>query len=86
MKLPDFILRFIGRRISDKLNLKEDKNMDTKPWYQSKGVITGIVTGLMGIYLSLAPQLHWPAVPNWIFSILGAIGVYARVSADTKIG
>lgn len=87
MKLPDFIYRFIGRRIADRLDLKEVKDMDdTKKWYQSKGVIAGIVTGLMGIYLTLAPQLHWPVVPEWIFSILGAMGVYSRVTADTKIG
>lgn len=59
---------------------------DTKPWYKSKGVWTGIATGLMGIYLSLAAQHHWPAVPEWIFVILGTLGIYSRVTADTKIG
>lgn len=86
MKLPDFVLRFIGREIASKANLQEGYMDDTKKWFQSKGVWTGIVTGLMGTYLALAPQFHWPAIPEWVFTILGAIGVYTRITADTKIG
>lgn len=58
----------------------------TKKWYQSKGVWTGVVTGLMGIYLAVAPAAGFPAVPEWIFAILGGMGIYTRVVADSKIG
>lgn len=59
--------------------------METKPWYVSKGVWTGIVTGVLGVYATLALQFHWPAVPDWIFTILGAMGIYSRVNATTTI-
>jgi hypothetical protein len=79
------LAKLAGKFISSKIKL-EDKMDDTKKWYLSKGVWTGIVTALMGLYLSLAPQLHLPAVPEWIFALLGAVGVYTRVSANAKIG
>lgn len=85
MKVPDFILRFVGRQVASKLDLKEGYMEDTKKWYQSKNIWTGIVTALVGVYLSLAPQFHWPAIPEWIFTILGAVGIYTRVTAETKI-
>jgi hypothetical protein len=64
----------------------------TKKWFQSKGVWTGIVTFLIGAYslvgTALAPQFGWhlPAIPEWVLTLLGTIGVYSRVTADTKIG
>ena len=86
MKLTDFFYRWVGRRIADKIDLKEGYMEDTKKWYQSKNIWTGVVTAIVGLYLSLAPQFHWPNIPDWIFTILGAIGVYTRVTASTKIG
>lgn len=84
MWVPDFILKFLGHKIADKLQLED--TMDTKKWYQSKGIWTGIVTALMGLYLTLSPQLGWPSVPDWVFTILGAIGIYSRADASAKIG
>jgi len=84
MWIPDFILKMFGREIATKLNLQEG-TVPAKPWYQSKGVWTGVVTALLGTYISLAPQFHLPAVPDWVFTILGAIGVYTRVTAATTI-
>lgn len=83
--MPDFVLKFLGRRISDKLNLEEGIMNDTKKWYLSKGIWTGVITAVIGLYLSLAGQFHWPAIPEWIFTVLGAIGVYSRMAATTKI-
>lgn len=65
---------------------------ETKPWYKSKAVISGIVTVLFGAYegvkSSLAPQFGWnlPDIPPLVFTILGALGVWSRVTADKKIG
>lgn len=80
-----FFAKIAGTFLSKKLKLEDSPMDDTKKWYLSKGVWVGVVTSVMGLYLSLAPQLHLPAVPEWIFALLGALGVYSRVSADTKI-
>ena len=59
-----------------------------KSWFQSKTIIAGIVTVAVAAYnaarSSLAPSL--PAIPEWVFVLLGAAGVYGRVTADSKIG
>lgn len=86
MWLPDFVLKIIGHKVADKLDLKENDKMDTKPWYQSKTIWAGVVAGLLGIYNSVATAKNLPPCPEWIYTILGAIGVYSRATADTKIG
>jgi hypothetical protein len=94
MKVPDWILRLVGKAIAKKLNL-EDKQMDnspTKKWYQSKSIWNAIVIFLIGAYAlvqsSLAPAFGWtlPNIPEWLLTILGAIGVYTRATATSKIG
>lgn len=85
MKVPDFILRFFGRKVADKLDLQEADKMDTKEWYKSKTVIAGILAGLMGIYNTIATAKHLPPIPDFVYTILGAMGVYGRVTADTAI-
>ena len=91
MKIPGFILRMAGRWIATELKLKEGKDMDKKKWYQSKTVWSGILAVLVGTYnlvaTNVAPTLDFtlPAIPDWIFTILGAMGIYGRVSADKKI-
>ena len=65
---------------------------DKKKWYLSKNIWTGVVTFLLGAYslfqASVGPQVGVvvPAIPEWVFSFLGAIGVYTRVVADKKSG
>lgn len=84
--VPNFILRMIGYKIADKLQLQEGGLMPTKPWWQSKTILSGIVTGVVGVYLSLiANGVHLPAIPAWIITILSAVGIYGRVTADTTI-
>lgn len=81
-----FFAKLAGKWAAKKLNLQEANNMDeTKKWYQSRNLWTGVVTAIMGVYLSMAQQFHLPAVPEWIFAILGAIGVYTRVTTTAKI-
>lgn len=80
------IAKLAGKWAAKKLGLEEAGKMDdTKKWYLSKGIWTGVVTGLLGIYVSLVPQLHLPAVPEWIFALLGALGVYSRATATTTV-
>ena len=86
MWVPDFILKLFGHKIADKLNLQEDSKMDTKPWYQSKTIWAGVVAAMLGVYNSIAAVKKLPPVPDWVYTILGAIGVYSRATADTVIG
>ena len=64
---------------------------NSKPWYQSKAVLAGIVTVLIGTYemvkLNIAPQFGWhlPEIPPIAYTILGALGVYGRVTATTTV-
>lgn len=87
----NFLAKLAGKWLSNKLKL-EDGPMDTKKWYQSKTVWAGVVAVLVSLYnavgSNLAPALGHalPAIPDWIFTLLGALGIYGRVTADTKIG
>lgn len=85
MKIPDFVYRWFGKWLGRRLALQEGPMTDGKKWYQSKTVWTGIVTAVMGAYLSLQPQFGWPAIPDWVFTILGALGIYSRVVATKEI-
>lgn len=58
---------------------------DTKAWYTSKTIWAGAIAALIGLYNAIGAVKHLPPIPDWIFTILGAIGIYGRVTADTKI-
>jgi hypothetical protein len=59
---------------------------DSKPWFTSKTVWSGILTGLAGLYSTLGASYGWPAIPSWITTILGVATVYGRTTADKTIG
>lgn len=93
MWTPDWLLKLIGKQVANKIGLEDGNMEETKKWYTSKGVWTGVVTFLLGAYslvsVSIMPALGkppLPAIPDWVLTLLGAIGVYSRVTADTKIG
>lgn len=91
MGIPLWVVRMISKSAGNKIGLEEGGMQEGKPWWKSKGVLTGIVTVLVGAYettrLALAPQLGWnlPDIPPFVYTILGAIGVYARVVAKGAI-
>lgn len=85
MWIPDFIVKIIGRRIEGKLDLQEGKMPETKPWYQSKTIWTSIVVSLIGIYNAIGVAKGLPPIPEWIYTLLGAIGIYTRATATTTI-
>lgn len=64
---------------------------NSKNWYQSKTIWTGVVTILIAVYQVVVPLLAssfgivLPAIPEWLFVILGALGIYARKTATTVI-
>lgn len=80
-----FFAKLAGKFMAKKMKL-EDGPMDTKPWYKSKGIWTGIVTVLVASYATAAAQFHLPAIPEFLFALLGAAGIYTRATAETKIG
>lgn len=88
--LKNFAAKFIGKKIAKELDLKEGP-VENKKWYASKGVWTGIVTILVAGYESaratLAPAMGWqlPEIPPITFTLLGAMGVYSRAVAKSKI-
>lgn len=86
MNWPDWLIKLFGKNISNKLGLQEGVMDGTKPWYQSKTIWANVVTGLIGVYLSLITSgVHLPAIPSWVITLLSSIGIYSRVTATDKI-
>ena len=59
--------------------------MDSKKWYMSKNVWVGIVAVLVAAYGTAATQFGLPAIPEFVFGVLGALGIYTRVTATSVI-
>lgn len=72
--------------------------MDSKKWWQSKAIWAGLVAILVAVYnatlVALAAGCETdpigicvilPAIPEWVYAILGALGVYGRAKASSKI-
>jgi predicted Kef-type K+ transport protein len=62
---------------------------DTKAWYKSKGIWTGIITVAVGAGTAICQLFGYDLNANAVFglaiSVLGALGLYSRATADTKI-
>lgn len=64
----------------------------TKPWWQSKAVWMGVIAVLVAVYNAIIDplltnfNLHLPLIPDWIYSILAAFGIYFRTTATQTIG
>lgn len=84
LMFESLLAKIAGKWIAKKADLQEGP-METKKWYQSKGVWTGVVTVLLAAYGAAAPQFNLPHIPEWVFTLLGAAGIYSRVTADAKI-
>ena len=64
---------------------------NSKKWYQSKTVWATIATTLIAIYNLLIPAAAsfgytLPAIPHHAYAVLGVLGLYGRITADTTIG
>lgn len=64
---------------------KEVKNMDSKKWYLSKTVWSGIISVIIVAYNATSITFGVPAIPEYVFGILAALGIYSRVNATTVI-
>lgn len=75
----------------DGVILPEPTTPPSKPWYLSKAVWAAVIAILVAFYNSfnaeLAPLIGmtFPDIPEWIFGILGALGLWGRVTANTTI-
>lgn len=65
-----------------------------KPWYQSKTILSDIVTAIVGFYTVLTPILaahgiHLPPLEGGILgtglSVLAGLGIYGRVTAVSSV-
>lgn len=91
--ISDLFLIAIAKQIKKHLNLKEDKPgmIDKKEWYKSKTIWAGIITILITVYNTVRPlvsenfNVNLPEIPEWVYTILGALGIYGRVSAKSVI-
>lgn len=81
----NLLAKLAGKWIAKKANLTEGAMDDTKKWYQSKGVWAGVIGILVAGYNAAIPQFHLPMIPDWIFALLAAAGVYSRVTATAVI-
>ena len=65
--------------------------MTPKKWYLSKGIWAGIIAVAVAVYNSFHAgmltefNINLPVIPDWIFPILAALGLYGRATANTTI-
>jgi hypothetical protein len=80
--------KLAGKWAAKKIGIGESTMEEKKPWYKSKGILTGIVVVVLGAYNTTQvqfPQFHLPAVPDFLYAFLGAFGIYARATAKAEI-
>jgi len=89
--LNNIMAKIAGKILKKKLGITEDKMGDKKPWYKSKTILTAAVVVLISVYemvdLQLGPVIGFnlPDIPVWVFTLLGALGIYTRKIATKKI-
>jgi hypothetical protein len=87
----NFFAKMAGKYLAGKLNLQENENMGTKPWYQSKTLWSDIATiavsivGLVDAHFTGGKIASSPYYQG-ILAVLGGVGIYGRSTATTKIG
>jgi hypothetical protein len=60
--------------------------MNTKKWYASKTVWASIIAILIAAWNATVVQFpHVPAIPDWVYPILAALGLAGRVTATTTL-
>lgn len=58
-----------------------------KPWYTSKTVWAGVLAVVLAAYNeAIAAGLGLPQIPDFVYGVLGALGIYGRAAATTTLG
>jgi hypothetical protein len=84
--LENLIAKFAAKKLEKKLNLTEGQ-VDSKKWYASKSIWSAVIAGGLGIAQAVGSATGHPIViPEWVYAILGSIGLYSARTAETKIG
>ncbi len=87
MGLKNFVIKLIAKRIEKELDLKEGP-MDKKQWWKSKGFWSNATVVIIGTYelvkANMVPGL--PSIPPVVLTLLGALGLYSRVTAEKPLG
>ena len=59
--------------------------MDKKKWYQSKAIWSGVISVIVVAYNTASMSFGLPIIPEYVYGILGALGIYSRAIATTTI-
>ena len=81
--MPKWIANLIGKYIKGKIKLED--GMDTTKWYKSRRMWNGVVIVVIGAYETAALQFGLPSIPPFVYSILGALGLYLNKTSKTVI-
>jgi hypothetical protein len=57
----------------------------TKAWWMSKTIWAGVLTVLLTAYNAASETFGLPPVPDFVYAILGALGIYGRVEAKATV-
>ncbi len=57
----------------------------TIKWFQSKTVWAGVVAVIVAAYNAASVSFGLPAIPEFVFGLLGILGVYGRVNSTGSI-
>jgi hypothetical protein len=57
-----------------------------KPWWQSKTVLAGVATVALVAYSEASSIFGLPPVPEYVYAVLGALGIYGRMTAKAELG
>lgn len=83
--MKTFFAKLVAKYLSNKIKLEDGPMDDKKKWYKSKTIWTGVVAVLLAAYSTASASFGLPPVPEWVFAILGTLGIYTRATATTKI-
>lgn len=57
-----------------------------KPWYTSRTIWASALAVLIAAYNEASTSFGLPAIPDFVYAILGALGIYGRAAATTTLG
>lgn len=52
-----------------------------KPFWKSKTFWAVLLTGVVSLWNSLSPETGMPPIPDWVITVLAALGLYGRAVA-----
>lgn len=93
--IKNLLAKLFGKYLEDKAGLYDGTPSEGKPWYRSKGILSGIAVFLRGLYelvSALMIQIGKPPLPPIppfidaiLLSVLGAGAIKGRVEGSQPI-